>query len=142
MIKSLFRNFLDINKVVDILPLQITNFVIIGGISFLVDIGFLILFVELFSLNVIIATIFSMTISTTVNYFLSIKFVFINGKYKLNTEVSIFYLWAILGFLLNLGLMWFLAEYLEIWYIYARFVSVAIVSVLNFLFKKKIVFLK
>ena len=95
MIKSLFRNFLDINKVVDILPLQITNFVIIGGISFLVDIGFLILFVELFSLNVIIATIFSMTISTTVNYFLSIKFVFINGKYKLNTEVSIFYLWAI-----------------------------------------------
>lgn len=142
MDKGLFKNIFNIERITSVLPLQIFSFVVVGGISFLVDIAFLVLFVRYFDLNVIVATVFCMTISTTVNYLLNIKFVFLRGRHETNIELSLFYVWAALAFLLNLGFMWFFAEFLGIWYVYSRIITIVIISVLNFLIKKKLIFLK
>lgn len=73
---------LNKNYFVQKLSRQLTIFILVGALCFLVDLILLSLLIQNANLSVLLSTCFSGILVTGLNYVLSIKFVFINGTTK------------------------------------------------------------
>lgn len=112
---------------------KIIKFGFVGIFSTLLD--YIILFVlkEKFYLGVLYASAFSFIISVLFNYTLSMRFVFIDKKDMSKIkEVSIFFLTAILGLIINQMVMYISIEKLKIYYMISKVLATAIVMFWNF----------
>jgi putative flippase GtrA len=125
-------------KTIKALIIQFIKFALIGGISFIVDIGLMILIKELLGASVIIATTISYCVSVFVNYFLSIRYVFkSNGKYSKTKELSIYLLLSLIGLAINDLIMWYAGVLVgDQYYIISKIVSTIIVTFYNFSSRK------
>lgn len=141
MRKKIF-NVISKEKIVDKLLYQTTLFVIIGIICFAIDAAFLAFFVELFHLNITVATIIAFLIATSVNYVLSVKYIFINGKFTKIWEIQGFFLISAISLGLNVLLMNIFVIDFKIWYLTAKLVTTMLVTVFTFSTKKWILFIK
>jgi putative flippase GtrA len=117
-------------------------FFIIGIISFLFSILFLWLFYRMLELNLIFSNIVSFILVSAINYLLSIRFVFLRGRFTLLKEVMFFYVIAILSLVLDSVFLLYLVEKVGMWYIFAKFITVFSVSFATFGLKKFMVFKK
>lgn len=140
--KTYLLSYLDLEIVTRSIHRQFILFTVIGGICFVIDISLLALFVGILSINILIATALSFVLATGVNYALSIKFIFKNGKHQKNKEVTYFFFVSIVSLFLTLGLMYCLSNILQVWYIYSKIITVMIISILTYSLKKKLVFLR
>ena len=121
--------------------IQITRFIIAGGSTASLDFILYWFFVQVIGWHYILAVTISFVVASTVNYYLSIIWVFFNGKYKsLMSEYLIFLFFTALGLLLNYIILYAGIELLKINNLYARILSIIIVTIFNFVTKKFIVF--
>lgn len=112
---------------------KIVKFGFVGIFSTLLDYMILFILKEKFYLDVLYASAFSFIISVLFNYTLSMKFVFIDKKNMSKIkEVSIFFLTAILGLIINQMVMYLSIEKLKIYYMISKIIATAVVIFWNF----------
>ncbi len=115
---------------------QIIKFAIVGLIAAFVDVSVLLLLKEVFLLDVLLSSGISFGVSVTVNYILSMTFVFKGKKQNKALEFIIFLLLSIGGLLLNELIIWLGVTYTTIHYLVIKFLAMVIVPVYNFITRK------
>ncbi len=120
---------------------QIIKFGIVGMITAAVDYFLLYALVEFYSMNYLTATAIGFFVGSTLNYILSLLFVFEGGRFKSKfTEFSVFIIFTAIGLVLNHLIMWFGVDILESNYLAIKIISLVLVTLFNFLTKKFLVF--
>lgn len=119
--------------------MQFVLYLIVGGLSFLVDIG---VFVALrgAELPVIPASVASFILATIANYLLCILFAFQSGRFQRRFEMLRFLGVVLVGLGLNTLLVWFLVYPLSVHPVAAKIIVVPIVLVWNYLGRRLLVF--
>lgn len=119
------------------LLLQIFKFAIVGGTAFLIDYIILIICKEVFHLNTLLSAAIAFTISTVVNYILSIKWVFdVSDKHSNKRNFIIFVVFSLMGLGLTELIMWIGEDLLKISYLIVKIIATAIVMIFNFVTRK------
>lgn len=136
------QSYFDLEKNQSSVFRQYAVFFVIGVISFVFSILFLWLFYQMLELNLIFSNIVSFILVSAINYLLSIRFVFLRGRFTLLKEVLFFYIIAILSLITDSLFLIYLVEKAGIWYILAKFITVFTVSFITFGLKKFLVFKK
>jgi putative flippase GtrA len=121
--------------------IQVARFIIAGGSTASLDFILYWFIVQVIGWHYILAVTISFVVASTVNYYLSIIWVFFNGKFKsLMSEYLVFLFFTALGLLLNYIILYVGIELLKINSLNARILSIVIVTIFNFVTKKFIVF--
>lgn len=116
---------------------QIMKFGVVGFLCFFIDYGLMIVFTEIFSINYLLSAALSFSISTIVNYSLSMRYVF-RSKKDANKikEFVIFVVLSVIGLGVNEAAMWIAVEGMRIHYMIAKIGATAVVMVFNFVTRK------
>jgi putative flippase GtrA len=119
--------------------MQFFLYLIVGGLSFLVDIG---AFVALrrAAMPVISASVASFIVATVANYLLSILLAFERGRFSRHVELIRFLSVVLVGLALNTGLVWCLVYPLTIHPTLAKIAAVPPVLIWNYLGRRMLVF--
>lgn len=117
--------------------MEVFRFLITGGLSFVVDYGILIGLTTGLSVNYLISSAISFTVSVIVNYYLCVLWVF-DGADKSNDKkvVIMFVGSSVIGLIFNQILMYLFVSILGIFYMVAKIITTAIVMVWNYVMKK------
>lgn len=116
--------------------LQLLKFGVVGSIAAFVDVGVLVVLKELLHVDVLIASAISFCVSVTVNYLLSMSFVFKSKKQSKVKEFIIFVLLSVGGLGLNQLVLWIGVEFTSVYYLIVKFLAMLIVSIYNFTTRK------
>lgn len=128
--------------------LEFLRYVVVGGIAFLADFGTLVGFQELvfhrLSFGVYVSTVCGFIVGLSVNYFLSLIFVFTQAKDRgKGRSFWAFVVFGVIG-LVGLGLtelgMWFGIECLDWNYMIVKILVTGAVLMWNYLGRKLIIF--
>lgn len=101
------------------------------------DVGLLYLLVEHVRMSHIAAATISFTAGLAVNYLLARIFVFKKSRLPVRQEFTLYALIGVIGLGLN-DLIIYLLVGLQVWYMYAKVVSVAIVFFFNFFGRRRL----
>ncbi len=115
---------------------QLIRFGIVGVIAAMVDVGVLVALKEALSVDVLLASAISFAVSVTVNYILSMSFVFKSKNGNKVKEFAIFVLLSIGGLCLNQAILWLGVRFTEIYYLVIKFLAMVIVPIYNFITRK------
>lgn len=116
--------------------LQLFKFGIVGVIAAIVDVGVLVALRELLHMEVLLSSAISFSVSVTVNYILSMSFVFKGKKQSKIREFIVFVLLSIGGLCLNQLILWIGTEFTDIYYLVIKILAMIIVPVYNFITRK------
>lgn len=116
---------------------QIFKFVIVGGLSFVIDYVLYFIFTRYLGIVEMMATILSFSISLIFNYIMSMKFVFV-GKddMKKHHEFMIFVTLSVIGAGLNWSLFYLFVYVFHIYDLITKILVAGIVMVFNFITRK------
>ncbi|MCD8025709.1 MAG: GtrA family protein [Clostridiales bacterium] len=133
--------------------IQFLRYIFVGGLAFAADYGVMILLVEGFSFNEILAATVSFVCGLAVNYFLSTFWIFKNSKISNKlAEFLAFALIGVIGLLMNDVIIWAATDILapnavfgsliaeDKYYIIGKIASTFIVFLWNFFARKYIIF--
>ena len=115
---------------------QVIRFAIVGVIAAFVDVGVLVVLKEFLCIDVLVASAISFCVSVTINYLLSMSFVFKGKKQSKIKEFIIFVFLSIGGLCLNQIILWIGTEYTSVYYLIVKFFAMVIVPVYNFITRK------
>ncbi len=118
------------------MTLQLIKFAIVGVIAAFVDVGVLLVLKELLNVDVLLSSAISFCVSVTVNYILSMTFVFKSKKQSKFREFVIFVLLSIGGLGLNQLILWIGVKFTSVYYLIVKFLAMVIVPVYNFVTRK------
>ena len=116
--------------------LQLIKFAIVGVIAAVVDVGVLVGLKEFLSVDVLFASAISFSVSVTVNYLLSMTFVFKSKKQSKLKEFVVFVLLSVGGLCLNQLILWIGVNFTSVYYLVVKFLAMIIVPVYNFVTRK------
>jgi putative flippase GtrA len=119
--------------------MQFFLYLIVGGLSFFVDIG---AFIGLRAIEVpvITASVASFSLATAANYLLSVILAFQRGRFRRYIEMLRFLTVVLIGLGLNTLLVWCFVYPLALHPTAAKIVAVPIVLVWNYLGRRRLVF--
>lgn len=118
---------------------QILRFGVVGGLAFFIDYSVLWVLVDLLSVNYLVASALSFSVSVVFNYVLSTLWVFeVTEAGNKAGNFIIFVVLSIVGLLLNLAIMWVGVDLFRINYLIVKIGSTGIVMVYNFITRKLI----
>ena len=115
---------------------QLIMFGIVGVIAAFVDVGVLVVLKELLHIDVLFASAISFCVSVTVNYLLSMSFVFKSKNQNKLKEFIIFVFLSIGGLCLNQLILWVGVKFTSIYYLAVKFCAMIIVPFYNFITRK------
>jgi putative flippase GtrA len=115
---------------------QLFKFAVVGVIAAFVDVGVLVILKELFHIDVLIASAVSFSVSVTINYLLSMTYVFKGKKQSKIKEFVIFVMLSIGGLFLNEIVIWLGVTYTTVYYLTVKLFAMIIVPVYNFITRK------
>ena len=122
---------------------QVLRFLVVGLITFALDYSTLVFLTEVVGLFYLLSAAIGFVFGSTINYVLSIKYVFTAGKFKKRyQEFLIFILFTALGLLLNQIAIFIGTGLIKLDYRISKIISLIIVTTFNYLTKKFIVFIK
>lgn len=121
------------NRLVD----QILKFGVVGIIATGIDYILLIFLKEICDIDYLLASGISYSVSTVVNYILTMRYVF-EGKDNVSKikEFLLFFVMSVVGLGVNQVVMWISTDILKIYYILSKILSTAIVMIYNFISRK------
>ena len=117
--------------------LEIIRFCFVGGLSLLVDCAVLFGLTEFFGVHYLYSAGISFTVSVIFNYWLCVVYVFKGAKKQTPKQAAIFIGSSIVGLGLNQVCMWFFVEIVALHYMAAKLVATAIVTLWNYVAKRK-----
>lgn len=119
---------------------QFFRYGIVSGLALVVDFGGMILLKEVFGLHYLWAATASFLAGLTVNYLLSLAWVFSRSKYSRVKESIIFACIGVAGLGINDVIIWLFTEKLGIFYIVSKLVATGVTFVWNFGVRKVVLF--
>ena len=126
-----------IRKLFDKYFKQLRNFVIVGCTVTLLDFIMLHVFVERVEMWYLAAAALAFTISTVINYLLSMKFVFKGREgHDKREEFIVFAILNLIGLGLTTLLMWLLVDKASLYYMFAKVFTSATVMFWSFFSRK------
>lgn len=115
---------------------QIIRFSLVGVIATMIDVLLLVLLRETKLVGVLTASAISFTVSTVINYILSMTFVF-EGKFKNKLiEFIIFSAISLAGLGINQAIMWIGTDIISVHYLVVKLFSLVFVTAYNFIVRK------
>jgi putative flippase GtrA len=128
-------------KRTDNIFIQLFRYTFVGGVAFIADFGSLYLLTDLAGVYYLYSAAIAFVIGLTINYVLSILWVFKSRSVKNRSiEFMIFAVIGLIGLALNEFIIWFSTERLSIYYLHSKLISTAIVYFWNFLARKYILY--
>lgn len=122
---------------------QIFRFVITGTGTVSLDFFTLWFLVEICATHYLLAASIAFVFASSINYLISIKWVFFSGKFNNNYfEYFVFMFFTIVGLSLNYVIMYSGVDIFNLDYLLTKVFSIIIVTIANFIFKKFIVFIR
>ena len=118
------------------LILQVIRFAIVGVIAAIVDVGVLVTLKEVFHVDVLLSSAVSFCVSVTVNYLLSMTFVFKGKKQSKLKEFIIFVFLSVGGLCLNQLILWIGIKCTSMYYLIIKFLAMVIVPIYIFITRK------
>lgn len=115
---------------------QILKFGAVGGLAFVIDYALLYILTEFLGVHYLASSAISFSVSVIFNYIMSIKWVFDVDRQRGVREFAIFAALSIVGLLLNLAIMYVMADMAKIYYMVSKLFSTAVVMVYNFVTRK------
>jgi len=116
---------------------QVMKFVVVGGLSFVLDFIIYYVLTNFFSVYYLTAGFFSFTLSLIFNYLMSMKFVFKSkDDLKKTHEFIIFVSLSVMGLGLNLLCLYILVDLFKMNDLIAKVLVAGIVMVFNFVTRK------
>ncbi len=135
-IKTLFNK--EINTRFSI---QSIRFLIAGLIAFYVDFSTLIILMEVTEIGYFISSFIGYVTGGLISYLFSIRWIFKNKKYtNIFIEFMLFSVFLTIGLSLNQLLMFGLIEHFNLYYIYAKLITIILVAIFNFTTRKFLIF--
>lgn len=121
---------------------ELLRYLFVGGSAFVVDYGLLYLLVEFASVHYLAAAAIAFVAGLTVNYLLSIKWVFSSNanSFSRRAEFTIFAVIGVVGLGLNEAIIWTLTDKAGCYVMISKLVSTAVVFGWNFGARKFILF--
>lgn len=122
--------------------IQLFRYLFVGGTAFVVDFGLLAALTELFGIPYYISAAAGFIGGLTVNYVLSIIWVFDSAAKSKRDRMVEFLVFAIIGVVglgLNALIIWFFTEKIGIHYMISKIISTITVFVWNFLGRRTLV---
>ena len=116
--------------------LQLIKFAIVGVIAAFVDVGTLVTLKELLHVDVLLSSAISFCVSVTVNYLLSMTFVFKSKNQSKIKEFIIFVFLSIGGLCLNQLILWIGVKFTTVYYLIVKLFAMIIVPIYNFITRK------
>lgn len=116
---------------------QIVKFLIVGFTVFFIDAFLLWAFTELIQIQYLVSTVCSFIVSTCINYYLSMKFVFKgrDGRDK-KSELLVFAVLNLVGLGFTTLLMWIFVDKVHLFFLVAKVFTTVIVMVWSFVSRK------
>lgn len=118
---------------------EIIRFGIVGGLSFLIDYSLLYVCTEFAGIDYLYSSAIAFTISVVFNYWLCLVFVFQNTQKQNFRQRTLFIGSSIVGLFLNQMCMYVLVELIGFYYMWAKIIATALVTIWNYIMKRKAV---
>ena len=118
---------------------EIIRFCLVGGVCFAVDFSLLYALTEWAAVHYLYSAAISFTVSVLLNYWLCLKFVFRSVGRQTARQATLFIGSSAVGLLLNQFSMWVLVSFLAVHYLVAKLIATAIVTVWNYVMKRRAV---
>lgn len=123
--------------------IQFFRYIIVGGLSFLVDYGLLYLFTETVGMYYLASATLSFMAGLVFNYLISTRWIFNNSKYANKmTEFTIYGVIGGVGLVFNNLLLFTFTEIFHVHYMVSKLIVAAIVMIWNFVGRRFILFKK
>ncbi|MBQ6297273.1 MAG: GtrA family protein [Selenomonadaceae bacterium] len=119
--------------------LEIIRFCFVGGVSFLMDYSILFALTEFAGVYYLYSSAISFSITVVFNYWLCVIYVFKDAQKQSARRAIIFFSTGIVGLGLNQLCMWFFVDVAGIYYMIAKIFATAIVTIWNYITKRKAV---
>ncbi|CAN5781405.1 hypothetical protein BH24BAC1_BH24BAC1_16640 [soil metagenome] len=129
-----------IAKAKEVYNLQVIRFLLVGGVSFLLEFAVFVGLVDLGGVGYMQANMVALASAVVLNYFLSRWLVFEGGRYSSKLTFTIFTVFTLFGVLLNQALLWVLVEQTQTNVKISKVLVTVAVAVFNYYTKKHIVF--
>ena len=119
--------------------LEIIRFCFVGGVSFLMDYFLLYALTEWAGFYYLYSSAISFSITVVFNYWLCVIYVFKGAKKQTTRQAIIFFGTGVIGLGLNQLCMWFFVDVMRVHYMLAKIFATAIVTIWNYVTKRKAV---
>lgn len=120
---------------------QLFRYIIVGGVSFLVDYALLFTLTEYLHLHYLLSATISFVAGLLVNYLLSTSWIFRHSKLKSRSaEFVIYGIIGVIGLLLNNLLLYVFTDWMGIHYMFSKLITAVLVMGWNFMGRKFILF--
>ena len=117
------------------------RYFLVGGAAAVVDIGLFVLFAQHFGMPYLRVAAASFVIATLVNYWLSIRFVFVSGqRFRRRWEMALVFAVSLVGLGINAAILWLCVESGHFHLLFAKLTATGTVFFWNFLARRLLVF--
>jgi len=120
---------------------EMIRFCIVGGVSFFCDWSLLYFFTEYLRWTYLYSSGISFCIAVVINYWLCIAFVFYDAEASSHKQQMFFFFFSFIGLIINQVCMWVFVEFAAINYMIAKIFATIIVTLWNYIMKRKAVML-
>lgn len=119
--------------------MEIIRFCFVGGVSFLIDYSLLYALTEFAGIYYLYSSAISFSVSVIFNYWLCVAYVFKGAKKQTPRQAIFFFVTGAIGLVLNQFCMWLFVAIVGLHYMLAKIFATAIVTVWNYVTKRKVV---
>lgn len=116
------------------------KFVLVGGVSAVIEFSLLILFVERFGIDYQVGNVAAFALTNIVTYILSKRFVFGAAAGASRLQAGLFFVCLMGGLLVNQAVLHGLVEFASFDYRIAKIIAIAVTVIWNFFTRKHLVF--
>jgi putative flippase GtrA len=121
--------------------IQFIRYTVVGGVAFSVDFGLLFALTDGFGLHYLISAAIAFLFGLTVNYLLSVSWVFdLRALADKRAEFAIFGAIGLIGLGFNELFIWFFTEHVHFHYLISKACATILVFLWNFVARKYILF--